>query len=349
MSPEQAIADAKAGKLAPVYLLLGEEHHQQHQVLTAIRDATLEGGIAGLNDDQFVAGEADVDAVISTAKTVPMMAKRRLVVVRSVERWDSKGGKKGAAEALDKLTAYVSAPADDATLVLLAGKLDKRRKLVTVSKKAGFVVDCQPLSRDELPRWIQASARLKGNPLAPGVADLLAELAGPELGNVDDALERVCLYAGADVEVTEDAVAECIVRVRPATVWELVDAIGQRDAGAALDALSKVYDPQDRGLRLLGVLGWSARQLLKFESAAREGLAPADAAKKAGAPPFKARQLNQQIRRFPRQDLERWLETLAGVDLALKGGSKRPPRAVLENAIIGMCTGGRRRRATAHA
>ena len=33
-----------------------------------------------------------------------------------------------------------------------------------------------------------------------------------------------------------------------------------------------------------------------------------------------------------------WLGTLAEVDRALKGGSARPPRAVLEEAIIGMCS-----------
>jgi DNA polymerase-3 subunit delta len=145
------------------------------------------------------------------------------------------------------------------------------------------------------------------------------------------------LYVGAGRDVSEDDVGECIVRVRPATVWELVSAVSNRNAGAALLALESVYDPQDRGLRLLGVLAWSARQLLRFEAATRQGLAPPEAAKRAGAPPFKARELSAQVKRTPRADLERWLEILAQVDLALKGGSRRAPKAVLEHAILELC------------
>jgi DNA polymerase-3 subunit delta len=113
--------------------------------------------------------------------------------------------------------------------------------------------------------------------------------------------------------------------------------VAKRDRGAAIKALAKVYDPQDRGLRLVGVLAWQTRQLLKFEAALRAGLGPQDACKAAGAPPFKARDLSQQVRSIPRQQLETWLPVLSGVDRALKGGSKRPPKAILEHAVLELC------------
>jgi DNA polymerase-3 subunit delta len=120
-------------------------------------------------------------------------------------------------------------------------------------------------------------------------------------------------------------------------VWQLVDAVGRRDAGRALRALSEVYDPSDRGLRLVGVLAWSTRQLLKFESATRAGSRPPEAAKAAGVPPFKARELADQVRLLSREKLEGWLATLSEVDLALKGGTARPPRAVMEEAVLSLC------------
>jgi len=339
MTPDQAIREARQEgreNLRPVYLLVGEERHLASDVVRALREATLEGATPGLNDEQMIAGESNVDAVLGAARTLPMFAKRRWVLLRSLERWDAAEGKKAQSDALDKLAEYVEKPSPTTTLVLVAQKLDKRRKLYTLGQKSGCLVLCDPLTRDALPAWISQTARQRGNELAPGVADLLAELAGPELSPVADALERVALFAGPGAQITEDHVAECVVRLRPATVWELVDAVGRRDAGAALTALARVYDPQDRGLRLVGVLAWSARQLIKFESAIRAGQSPEDAAKRAGAPPFKARDLKRQSDRIPRQEMEQWLETLAAADLALKGGSKRPPRAVLEHAILGL-------------
>src|SRR5450432_3958478 len=338
MTPEQAIREAQEQKLRPVYLLVGDERHLEGNVVRALRSAAIAGGIPGLNEDQIQAHDSDVDTALAAARTLPMMAKRRFVLVRGLEHWEAREGSEGKALApLDRLCEYAQNPSPSTTLVLLGGELDKRRKLVTAARKDGWIVSCEVLSRADLPSYIERGARERGNALEPGVADLIAELAGPELGPVTDALERCCLYAGAGKPVTEDVVAECVVRLRAKTVWELVAAVGKRDPGAALSALDEVYDPQDRGLRLLGVLAWSTRQMLRFESALSEGLSPHDAAVRAGAPPFKARELAEQVKRISRADLERWLETLAELDYALKGGSRRPAKSVLEHGILKLC------------
>lgn len=338
MTPEEAIQEAQSGELRRVYLVHGDERFLVDQVVTALRAAATAGGVAGLNDDVIDAAPNNVDSATSIARTLPMMASRRCVLVRQVERFEPKKDSKGKS-ALDKLTQYVEDPAESTVLILVSSSLDKRRKVFTLAKKQGWLVSCEPLSRNVLPTWIQARVRARGNTIAHHVADLLAEIAGPELGSLDDAVERLTLFVGPNEPITEDAVAECIVRVRPTTVWELVGAVANRNVGAALGHLSRVYDPQDRGLRLVGVLAWSARQLIKFDAATRRGLPPAEAAKLAGAPPFKANQLASQVKRIPRAALEQWLDTLAEVDLALKGGSSRPPQAVLEHTIIRLCTG----------
>jgi DNA polymerase-3 subunit delta len=353
VTPEQALAEAAQGELRPVYLVAGEEAFLASAVVSALKAAALLGGVKGLNEDQHQAGEAEVERVLSDARTLPMMAKRRFVLVRGLERWEPKAGrsegKSTDKDPLEKLLDYAKAPSPSTVLVLLGAGVDKRRKLYTVAKADGFLVACEPLARAELPLWIERRVAARGCKISQGVADLLAELTGPELAPVADAVERLCLYVGDAQDITEDSVATCIVRLRSASVWELVSAVGKRDAGAALAALNDVYDPQDRGLRLLGVLAWSTRQLLRFDAALRSGASPEQAAMRAGAPPFKARELSQQLKTLPRADLERWPELLARLDLELKGGTRRPPQAVLEAAILKLCrshgAAGRRRTA----
>jgi len=348
MTPEQAMQNARAGELFPVYLVVGEETYLRDRVVRAIREATLAGGVPGLNDDQLDASEGGASAVLSLARTMPMMARRRLVVVRGVERWEPKGDKRGNRKAEDAkkhsdpfelIADYAQAPSPDSVLLLVGGKIDRRRRIVARAKKEGWLVPCDPLSRRELPQWIRGFAREQGGSMGVEVADLIAELTGPELGPVVDAVERLVLYAGAR-EVTEDDVAQCLVKLRPTEVWALTDAVGRRDLGAALGALHAVFEPRDAG-RLVGVLAWSARQLLKFEAALKRGAPPDEAARQAGAPPFKARDLADQVKRTSRESLEGWLQVLARVDLGLKGGTKRPPRAVFEHAIVQTCAAGR--------
>ena len=318
-------------------LVVGEEEYLSSRVVRALRDAALQGGVPGLNDEEFRAGETGVETVLGVARTMPMMARRRFVLVRQLERWEGRGeASKGAGgEAFDRLAEYAASPAPDTVLVLVGTKIDRRRRLVTAAKKGGWLVTCEPLSRRDLPRWIDGFAAECGGRLATGVAELVAELTGPELAPVVDAVERLVLYAGAR-EVTEDDVGECLVRIRPTEVWALTDAVGRRDLARALSALDRVYDPRDAG-RLVGVLAWSTRQLVRFEAALRHGATPPEAAQLAGAPPFKARELADQVRRTTPAALEAWLETLGRVDLGLKGGTKRPAKAVFESAIMSAC------------
>jgi DNA polymerase-3 subunit delta len=345
VTPEEAIDQAKAGQAGPVYLVTGEETFLVERVVGALREAALAGGIPNLNEEKLVAGDVDVDRILSAAKMLPMMAKRRLIVVRSLEKWDARPQDEGAgpedadtgrAGALDRLAEYAQAPVPSTCLVLVAGKIDGRRKLMTVARKAGWLVACEPLPRAALPAFVLREAKSRGHSVDPQIADLLAEIAGPELATVVDALERLSLYVGAGQPFTEDAIAACLVKMRQSTVWEMINAVGRRELGPALSALDDVYDPRDRGLRLVGLLAWSVRQLIKFDAAIRDGAAPEEAARRAGAPPFKARELSAQMRRLSAADLERWILLLAEADLELKG-SKRPPRSVVEDALMQMC------------
>jgi DNA polymerase-3 subunit delta len=335
-----------------VYLVLGEERLLVDRVVQALRDAAAQGGIAGFNEDKFTAGEAKIEAILNACRVLPMMAPRRTVLVRGLDRWEKKEGdasddapktapsKKGKVEQspLDDLADYTKDPPPSTVLLLVAPKLHGQRRLVTAAKKGGFLVACEALTREALPRWIERAAREKGHTVAPDVSDLLAEIAGPELGYVADAVERLSLYVGPKQPITEDAVAAVVTRVRQSSVWELLDVVARRNTAGALAVLADAFDPRDGGLRLLGALAWSIRQLVKFDSALRAGADPRDAAQRAGMSPFKANDALRTVRGVPPGTLPGWLRLLAETDLALKG-SRRPAQAVLETMLVEMCGG----------
>ncbi len=331
MTPEQAIADVERGQLLPVYVLLGEERFLAERALEAIVTAVEAGGLGGFNTEKMTAGESSVQNVLAAARTVPMMAPRRLVVVRAVERWERKGS-----EELDVLADYVSEPIDTAILVLVASKLNGSRRVVRQAKKQKYIVDCQPMKLGRLSPWIVDRVRAMGHTMDRHVAVTLAEMAGPDLATVDDALERLSLYVGEGEPISEDAVAQVVSRVRLETVWALIDALSGRRLDQALLALNDAYEGRDGGLPLLGTIGWRVRQLVKLESALRAGLDRGEAAQIAGVPPFKVGELERVVRALPRGTLGRWLALLAEADLAMKGSS-RPNDRVLETMVCAMC------------
>ena len=336
MTPEEAVQQAKSGKLLPLYVVAGEERLLRDEVVAELRAAALGGGVAAFNEDKFTAGEAGVDKVIAAARTAPMMAPKRFVLVRGAERWDTEA----ETSPFDALAEYAANPVDSTCLLVVASKLDGRRRFVVAARKAGFLVNCDPLDDRSLPAWIAARFRSKGHAIDRDVAELLAALAGPHLSPVDDAVERLSLYVGPGAAVDEDAIAVCVARVRTADTWALVDAVRARDLGHAMRTLADAYDPRDHGLPLLGALAWSIRQLARFQAALGDGASQDEAARVAGVyQPYRARELGQKARSVTPREVERWLLVLAETDLALKS-SRRPADAILEEMLTRLCRGG---------
>jgi DNA polymerase-3 subunit delta len=312
----------------------GEERLLRDEVIAAVRGASLAGGVAAFNEDKFTAGETDVEAIVSAARTVPMMAPRRFVLVRGAERWDAG---EGDSSPFDRLSEYAAAPVDTTCLVVVAQKLDGRRKLVALARKQGFFVACETMDARSLPGWIVDRFEGRGHPIDRDVAELLAALAGPQLSSVDDAIERLSLYVGPGAVVDEAAVGACVARVRTADTWALVDAVGARDLGRALRTLADAYDPRERGLPLLGALAWSVRQLARYQAAVQGGASPDEAARTAGVfQPYRARELAAKARAVRPKDVERWMLVLAETDLALKS-SRRSADAILEEMLTRLC------------
>ncbi len=346
MTPAEAIAEAARGELRPVYVVAGEERLLRDEVVTALRGASLAGGVAAFNEDKFTAGETDIEAILSAARTVPMMAPRRFVLLRGAERWGAEEGdakpaaRSGAAAAsapFDRLAEYAAAPSDSTCMVVVATKLDGRRKLAALARRQDFLVACEPPDSRGLPEWIAQRCAGKGNPIERDVAELLAALAGPQLSSVDDAIERLSLYVGPGAPIEESAVGACIARVRTADTWALVDAVGARDLGRALRTLADVYDPRERGLPLLGALAWSIRQLARFQAALEAGERADEAARRAGVfQPHRARELALKAKGVRPKEVERWLQVLAETDLALKS-SRRGADAILEEMLTRLC------------
>src|SRR3954454_14788109 len=177
------VAAIERGELDPIYCLHGAERYLLDRCLAAIRQAVLgsAGGGASFNHDVFDLKETPMGRVVSTARTMPMMARRRLVIGKGVD--DVK------APDLEPLLPYVQDPNPSTCLVLVGEKIDTRFKVFATLRKAGFLHDFPALRDRELTAWLPREARARKVSLNAYAAGALAEIAGPDLGRLSQALE----------------------------------------------------------------------------------------------------------------------------------------------------------------
>ena len=302
------------GEIDPVYLFLGPERFLRREAIAAL-EATVDEGFRAFNVDAVSAAEAGVEAALDLARQLPMMARRRLVVVSGVD------AVKEASE--ERLEAYLKDPAPEAVVVFVADSLDMRRRASTAISKAATVVRFDPLSEAEALRWVESRVRARGCLIDRGALGALVDLTGTGLTRLAIEVDKLTTHAGGG-SIGLQAVQSLVSRAREHEVWDLTDAILERDRKRALRVLSRQLEAGEEPLGLLGLLASTYRKMLlaKELMSRRAPMAEVQAAVKL--PPWKMGDFNAQVRRVSLEQIAAGLTRMAEVDLAIKSSIGTP-------------------------
>ena len=165
----------------------------------------MDAGVRVFDVERFHGGEGPLSAVLDAARTLPMMAPRRVVIALHAERWlQPKRESRAAAEDLAALEAYVDAPAAHASLVLVAAGLNEQRRASKRLLAAATVVRCGGVaSVSDAQRWVLARLREAGKAVDPQAARALGAMVGPDVGRLRREVDRLLLYAAAQDAVDD--------------------------------------------------------------------------------------------------------------------------------------------------
>lgn len=322
------LALLRDGPLGPLYYLYGKETYLVDRAVELVKDRALEPATSSFNLDQFDGKEANVGKILGAVKTVPMMAKKRLVLVRRADELP--------ADELNQLIAYVEKPYAESCLVLVGEKVDLRMKFFAAWKKNGQICKLEPIPERALPAWVISEAKRRGACLGPGAAEALCDELGSNLGALADAIERLALFVAGrpQAEISVEDVEELTTSRKQRTVFELADAIGDRRRGDALRLLSALLVQREAGVKLVFMLARHLRQLLTAKELLAQRFS-GDLAQRLGVPPFAVNAIRQQARRLDGAALDRMHGALFDADRALKS-SRLDEARILEGMVLEM-------------
>lgn len=322
---EQILADLDQGEAAPIYLLYGPERWLWGKLKEAVRRTVLGKKGGSLNHDRFMADEVSCEVVASCVRTVPMLGRKRLVEVSSVEKWST--------AQLAELEPLLSDFPGHACLLLTGDQVDGRLKTVKQMAKLGVVAKMESPDRRQLGAFLRRAAVGHGITLDMRVASLMVELVGRDLGMLLSALEKACLYAAGESALTERHIMDVVADTRQGIIFELTDALGVRSLDGALEALRRLMGDQEPPQRILVMLARQVRLLLMARQAIDEGLPPSRLAEHLKLHAFVAQKLASQVHGFTQKSLRLAFQEVAGADLALKM-SRADAQIVLERLLL---------------
>jgi DNA polymerase III subunit delta len=328
------VAEVRAGRVAPVYYLYGKEQFLVQRALAAIRTAVLDPKTQAFNLDTIDCksggkeGAHQAERILAAARTLPMMARCRLVLVRDADELGT--------DDLEAMLPYLSDPSETTCLVFVAQNADLRRRFFLELRKTGGLAKFEPLYERRLPGWIEAEARALGHGVEPGAAQLLSDVVGADLASLAQALEQLSLFVGPRERITVAAVEELCAETRQHSVFDLANAVGERDTRKALHQCQRMLQAREPAIRILFMLTRHFRQLWIAQELAAQHVDREEAARRIGIPPFFVDGLLTQARRFDGRTLARAFEALYDADRALKS-THAGDELVLERLLVDLC------------
>jgi DNA polymerase-3 subunit delta len=318
-----------AGDTDPIYLLQGDDDVERSALGSEFAELVEEGlrafNVETIHAGQMTTGDQIADgiaAILDAARTLPMMAPRRVVVVAQAQALLApKRDSEAAGRALDELLALLEKPEPLTTLVFVSATLDKRTKVSKAFAKNAIVVGCgSPVDVAGAERWVRARLATERVDIDPAGARALAARAGfPErprndgktgdLKQLRGDADRLLLYAFGQKKISIDDVRAVVGPAALQDEWALPNAIEAGQGGEALRQLALVFDAGARPEQILGQLAWMVRA--KFPQ-----VAP--------------------------QQLESAVDALFRTDIDLKS-SGGDPRVLLERLVVELCEGKRTR------
>lgn len=335
------------------YLLHGNDEFTCREQLKKLRQQ----GNFEYNQDTYIGGEVNFMTVTATCNTIPFLADQRLVVLKGLpkrrrgeEATAGTGETREAAEKGSKpkrskksaksraesragfeksLAEYIPhLPETTVLIVLVDEELSSSSPLLKAAEEYGKVIQCTLPKGAALETWISKRAASLGVKITPEAASMLANFIGNQLRLLANELDKLATYAGPGETIGVEDVRQLSAQVQEARVFDLTDALAQRNRKQALDLLHDLLADGEPPLKLISTITSQVRSLLLVKELADDGLRISQIVSATGLAPFVAEKALRQIGKFSLSQLEGAYRQLLATDAALKRSRLTPDMAL---------------------
>lgn len=309
--PEQ-LGDQLNRRLAPIYLLSGDEPLQIMEAADAVRQAAKAAGY--LNRELFHADAGfDWSLLQEACDSFSLFGEQRVLDLRLPAKPDKTGSA--------ALLRYAERPPEDAVLIVSLPKLaaaDQKARWFQAAEKLGVFVQVWPLEGDKLLRWLDKRLNSKGLLADQSGLRLLAARVEGNLLAAAQEIEKLHILHGQG-RLTDEQILKAVADSARYDVFDLAEEVLRGQAGRAYRVLM--------GLKAEGVAApvalWALTRELRLVNTLKSEMA-------AGSSPealfgkyklwdTRKAAMDQALQRLSRADIHQALLLSAKADRIIKG------------------------------
>jgi DNA polymerase-3 subunit delta len=314
---------------APLYFFFGEEPYLLAQAVNYLKVCALHGGAADFNFNSYYASDVEISQVRDEVETLPMMAPRRVVLLREVQDLSDKEWA--------QLEPLFETPVDSTVFILVGSKIDKRKKFYKLLYEQAIHVEFKKPFENQIPGWIRHICKGHDLTISDEAIQLLHRLVGNQLTELEAEVVKLKDFLGDRTHVELEDVAQCVSKKREENVFDLTEKIAEGDRVQSLVQLVRLLDQGQSEIGIVSLVARHMRILLMIKQGIEQNLAGQKLATFAQVPSYYLNDYVQQAKRWSVKKLENILLILAETDRALKS-SPLSSHIWLENMILKTCS-----------
>ncbi|GAC1383375.1 MAG: DNA polymerase III subunit delta [Ktedonobacteraceae bacterium] len=232
------------------------------------------------------------------------------------------------------LAQYISSiPASTVLIVLVDEVLDTNNSLLQAAEQQGKCIQSTLPKGTAIESWITKRAKSIGTTISPEATALLANFIGNQLRLLANELDKLATYVGRGATINVDDVRKLSAHVQEARIFDLTDALAQRNRKQALDILHDLLADGEPPLKLISTITTQVRSLLLVKELAQKGMRAPQIASTIGLAPFVATKALHQVEKLTSAQLEEAYRQLLATDAALKR-SRMAPEMALDLLVV---------------
>ena len=319
-----------AGRVEPLYLLVGCEGYLRNLAARSITDAALSGTLLReFNESSFSLLTDAAMSAIAAAEQLPMMSERRVVRVRDF----------GKLRDLDEavMIRYLERPVNSTVMIFSAEDLDKRKKLTKSLLATCVVVEFPAVKDAEAKTWARTRLKELQTRADDPVLTEIVRLVGTNLQTLASELDKLAAAAVDTRQVTWGLVGELIDRSRELSNFDLGDQLVAGDRKRALETLHRLLEDDVPPVMLVGLIAGNYHRLALAKELLIRGKRD-DVYRLIYGPPAKRDAFMNTLQRSDTAKIARGIKLIADADLAIKtsqgGAGPQGARLQLEMLVI---------------
>jgi DNA polymerase-3 subunit delta len=218
---EEIIGNLQKKIYHPIYFLMGEEAYFIDKISDYIADHVLSDAEKGFNQSVLYGKDLEPHVIMANARRFPMMANHQVIIVREAQN----------IKKIEDLESYVKNPLASTILVICYKykTLDKRKIFTKLLDQKGILFESKKIYDNQLPNWISSYLKNLQYTISPQAAAMISEYLGSDLSKVANELDKLIISLPVGSQITPDRIEKNIGISKEFNVFELQNALGERD------------------------------------------------------------------------------------------------------------------------